>query len=67
MFEILGLITRDYNAKGISVAARSKDPLRRVAAAMHAAATRGTLELLANDQEPLVRDQAMLHLIELDS
>ena len=66
MFEILGLLSRNAKGRDVSTAARSKDKLERMAAAMHPAATRGTLELLANDPESLIQSQAMKRLMELE-
>lgn len=67
MFEILGLLSRSAKGRDVSTAARSKDKLKRMAAAMHPAATRGTLELLANDTESLILSQAMARLVELEN
>jgi hypothetical protein len=67
MFEILGLLSRNAKGRDVSTAARSKDKLERMAAAMHPAATRGTLELLANDPESLIQSQAMKRLVEIAS
>ena len=66
VFELLGLL--DQNAKGqeVSEAARSKDQLARMAAAMHPAATKHALEMLANDSEEIIRKQALLRLGELE-
>ena len=65
MFAILGLLSRNAKGRDVSTAARSKDKLKRMAAAMHPAATRGTLELLANDAESLIQSQAMARLVEI--
>ena len=65
MFAILGLLSRDAKGRDVSAAARSKDKLKRMAAAMHPAATRGTLELLANDAESLTQSQALKRLVEI--
>ena len=67
MFAILGLLSRSAKGRDVSTAARSKDKLKRMAAAMHPAATRGTLELLANDAEPLIQSQALARLVELEN
>ena len=67
MFDILGLLSRSAKGRDVSTAARSKDKLERMAAAMHPAATRGTLELLANDPESLIQSQAMKRLVELEN
>ena len=65
MFAILGLLSRNAKGRDVSTAARSKDKLKRMAAAMHPAATRGTLELLANDAESLIQSQALARLVEI--
>ena len=65
MFDILGLLFVDAKGHEVSAAARSKDKLERMAAAMHPAATKGTLEKLADDSEQLIRDQAVMRLAEL--
>ena len=65
MFDILGLLFVDAKGREVSAAARSNDKLKRMAAAMHPAATRGTLELLANDPEALIQNQALARLVEL--
>lgn len=67
MFEILGLLSRDAKGRDVSTAARSKDKLKRMAAAMHPAATLDTLELLANDTEALIQHQAMTRLVEIET
>ena len=67
MFDILGLLFVDAKGHEVSAAARSKDKLERMAAAMHPVATRGTLELLANDPEALIQNQAMARLVEIEN
>ena len=65
IFKILGLLNRNAKGQQVSAAARSKDRLKRMAAAMHPAATKGTLEKLADDSEQVIRDQAVMRLAEL--